>query len=168
MSTVIATRAPRPPMNGSGSRKPNMARLGIVCATLTSQMRGAPRRGRRVAKIASGIPIATAAVVDTATSPRCCSKQAEKLGTVRNPELQDVHRSSCPPDCAPGACPRNACVASTSGCSIARTCGSGFARDRLWHVECHEHAISQDADARAKRQRLTHVVGDDHDRLAHR
>ena len=46
----MAVRLPMPPMNGSGTRKPNSARLGMVCAMLakpTAQRRGPGRRERR-------------------------------------------------------------------------------------------------------------------------
>ena len=41
-------RGPTPPMNGSGSRKPNIARLGIVCTMLASadERRAQPRPAR--------------------------------------------------------------------------------------------------------------------------
>ncbi len=75
MSTKIATRAPRPPTSGSGSRKPNIARLGIVCTTFASQTIGAPARGRRAARIPTGTPIAIAASVDAPTSSTCCASR---------------------------------------------------------------------------------------------
>src|SRR4029079_10680770 len=45
ISTRIATRAPSPPISGSGSRKPNIARLGIVWTTLANHTMGGPSRG---------------------------------------------------------------------------------------------------------------------------
>ena len=73
ISTTTAARAPTPPASGTGSRKPNIARLGIVCTTLAMAMSGAARRGRRAAKMPIGTPIATATSVDAATSSRCCA-----------------------------------------------------------------------------------------------
>ena len=56
MSTTSAARAPTPPMSGTGSRKPNIARLGIVCTRLAiatsgdGQARPAGREDRRAAR----------------------------------------------------------------------------------------------------------------------
>ena len=63
-------------MSGSGSRNPNIARLGMVWTTLASQTIGAPSRGRRAASTPTGMPIAIAAPVDTATSTTCWSSSA--------------------------------------------------------------------------------------------
>jgi hypothetical protein len=67
----MATRAPRPPISGSGKRKPNIARLGMVCTTLANHTIGAPMRGRRAARIPIGTPTAIATNVDAQTSSTC-------------------------------------------------------------------------------------------------
>src|SRR2546430_17377509 len=59
-------------MKGSGIRKPNRARLGIVCITLAIANTGARRRLRRVIKMPSGKAIATAIAIETNTSQTCC------------------------------------------------------------------------------------------------
>ena len=71
IKTTTAVRGPTPPRNGSGSRKPNIARLGMVCTRLASATSGALNRGRRAAKIPSGTPMATASAVDAPTSSTC-------------------------------------------------------------------------------------------------
>ena len=48
-STVSAARAPTPPMSGTGSRKPNIARLGIVWTMLAIATSGDASPGRRAA-----------------------------------------------------------------------------------------------------------------------
>ena len=70
-STASAARAPMPPTSGTGSRKPNIARLGIVWTTLAMATSGDASRGRRAANTPRGTPIATAIVVETATSSTC-------------------------------------------------------------------------------------------------
>ena len=45
---MIAVRLPMPPINGMGSRNPNSARLGIVCATLANPSTARCSAGRRV------------------------------------------------------------------------------------------------------------------------
>ena len=76
ISTTMAARAPMPPTSGTGRRKPNIARLGIVCTMFASPTIGVLRRGRLAAKMPRGMPIATAASVDTATSVTCCASSA--------------------------------------------------------------------------------------------
>ncbi len=71
ISTTMAARAPTPPRSGTGSRKPNIARLGTVCTMLASATSGALRRGRRAAKTPRGTPRTIATSVDTVTSSTC-------------------------------------------------------------------------------------------------
>ena len=73
-STTNAARAPIPPINGTGNRKPNIARLGIVCAMLAIATSGEASRGRRAANTPSGTPIATAIVVEITTSSTCSAR----------------------------------------------------------------------------------------------
>ena len=107
-STLTATRAPRPPTNGKGSRKPNMARLGMVWATLASHTIGAPSLGRRAARIPIGTPRTTAATVETntrntcwprsaASSPACDRQNAISLNAPR-PEVPRSLRRAAPAD----------------------------------------------------------------------
>ena len=72
--TTMAARAPTPPMNGTGSRKPNIARLGTVCTMFAIPTSGAARRGRRAAKMPSGRPMAIAMSVEIATISTCCDR----------------------------------------------------------------------------------------------
>src|SRR5439155_538977 len=64
--------APMPPMNGSGMRKPNRARLGTVWNTFATPSTGPRHAGRRVSRTPSGTPITIAAPVEIATRYRCC------------------------------------------------------------------------------------------------
>ena len=71
MRTTTAARAPMPPTSGTGSRNPNIARLGMVWTMLATPTSGALSRGRRAANTPVGTPRAIAASVDTATSSTC-------------------------------------------------------------------------------------------------
>src|SRR6266852_4387020 len=62
-----------PPMNGSGIRKPNSARLGIVCITFAIPSTGPRRDLRRVIRIPSGNAIKIAIAVERKTSHACCA-----------------------------------------------------------------------------------------------
>ena len=118
ISTTMAARAPIPPTRGTGSRNPNIARLGIVWTTFARPTIGALNRGRRAAKMPRGMPIATAASVDTVTSVMCwassetnsarCDTQnasslviADPSGTRQSADRAPGDRSSPK---APGAC----------------------------------------------------------------
>src|SRR5579863_2789512 len=70
-SATITVRLPIPPMNGMGIRKPNSARLGMVCMMLAkpSSHRRAP--GCLVNAMPSGTPSRTATARALATSSRC-------------------------------------------------------------------------------------------------
>ena len=76
MRTRIAVCAPTPPMNGTGMRNPNIARLGIVWTMFASVIRGAPTLGRLDATMPSGTPIATATAVEATTSITCWPSSA--------------------------------------------------------------------------------------------
>ncbi len=95
--TTMAARAPMPPMSGTGSRKPNIARLGIVCTTFARPTMGALNRGRRAAKIPSGMPIATAASVDTATSVTCWASNARNSARCEDQKTNNRVMSVLPP-----------------------------------------------------------------------
>src|SRR4029453_17310659 len=71
MSAVTAALAPTPPTSGSGSRKPNIARLGTVWNTLAIDTSGALMRGRLAARIPIEKPTMVAAAVAAATSSTC-------------------------------------------------------------------------------------------------
>ena len=78
--------APMPPTNGSGSRKPSSARLGMVCAMLATATTGRPRRGRRAATMPSGTPIAMAAIGrDHAPGTRAAPSSAPSSAPMRQP-----------------------------------------------------------------------------------
>ena len=159
---MIATRAPRPPMNGSGSRNPNIARLGIVCATLASHTIGAraadvappecraahrsrPRRPSRAHQEHDAAPSSAA------NSPRCAARNCRTSG---------CHRAG---RAAPRS--RNAAAASTSGSSNARTRGSSTRAIARRRIERGQHAVGEHADTRGQRERLAHVVRHDEDGL---
>src|ERR1044072_1746453 len=61
-----------PPMKGKGIRKPNNARLGIVCITLATPSTGARNDRWRVNRIPVGTPMSTATTIAIATSLTCC------------------------------------------------------------------------------------------------
>src|SRR5688500_19262416 len=54
VNATSAVRVPMPPMNGSGIRKPNSARLGIVCVRLASATIGRDHDGRLAAMMPRG------------------------------------------------------------------------------------------------------------------
>ena len=70
-SATIAVLLPMPPISGIGIRNPKRARLGTVCNTFANPSTQPCRGGRRVSKMPSGIPIATAMAMDTSTSTKC-------------------------------------------------------------------------------------------------
>jgi hypothetical protein len=70
-SATIAVRVPIPPMNGSGIKKPNKARLGTVCTIFATARMGRLNRGLRVIRIPTGRPIATAMSIEIPTISRC-------------------------------------------------------------------------------------------------
>src|SRR5205085_6987911 len=67
---MTAERGPMPP-NGSGMRKPKSARLGMVCKILVKPKTGRCKNLRRVNNTPTGMPIATAHAIASATSNRC-------------------------------------------------------------------------------------------------
>ncbi len=71
VNTTSAARAPTPPMSGTGSRNPNIARLGMVWTMLASAISGAASLGRRAENTPSGTPMQTATSVEIATSTTC-------------------------------------------------------------------------------------------------
>ena len=83
---MITVRLPMPPMNGIGIRKPNNARLGMVCITLAkpSSQRRSP--ARRVSRIPSGTPISMATAIALSTSTRCspvsCNRSFNRSGRI--------------------------------------------------------------------------------------
>src|SRR6266849_1683364 len=102
MSTTSAARAPTPPTRGTGSRNPNIARLGMVWTMLAIAISGAARRGRRAANTPSGTPSPTAASVDAATSTTCwpsrlpssapCDNQNNSNRVIRGVSTQGTQR----------------------------------------------------------------------------
>ena len=87
VSATSAVRVPMPPMNGSGIRKPNSARLGMVCARLAKrddrsrQPAGDARRRCRAES-----PIAAASAVDHTTSMHVLAQPGEELGAMLDEE----------------------------------------------------------------------------------
>jgi hypothetical protein len=67
----MAARAPTPPKTGTGSRKPNIARLGTVWTMFAIVTIGALNRGRRAAKMPSGTATSTAILVEMTTRSTC-------------------------------------------------------------------------------------------------
>src|SRR5579872_4915490 len=86
----MAVRFPMPPISGIGIRKPNRARLGTVCTTFAKPSPHCRRPGRRVIRIPSGSPIASATPIAMTTKNRC------------SPVSSTISRASCgrirPPD----------------------------------------------------------------------
>src|SRR5213595_2787801 len=134
-SATMAVVAPMPPMNGSGMRKPNRARLGTVWNTFATPSTGPRHAGRRVSRTPSGTPITIAAPVEIATRYRCCP---------RVPGL--------PASCGRRS-PRGSCG-----------CHEGFAfrmiapPELVGRAEKREPALQHEPDAGAEQQPLTHVV----------
>src|SRR6185295_16684560 len=169
MSTTSAARAPTPPTSGTGSRNPNIARLGIVCTMLATAISGAASRGRFAANTPSGTPSATAAEVEAATSSTCCpsrlasSALCDNQNAIRRPirdaysrqrtqRVQRIQRSD--------PWNRGNRVQQLTDPGVCR-CGKGggpVGRDKAPLVN-HPNAIGE-------RERFAHVVRDDDHRLA--
>src|SRR5574337_938118 len=131
MSTSSALRAPTPPMSGSATRNPNMARLGTVCAMLAKASSAAPSLGRRAATVATSVSSRCCA-----TAPSISARWAiQKLISVTGDDRYRRHGVKKHPD------PR-----------IAR------AGDRLRRVERDEASLVKDAEPGGERKRFTHVV----------
>ena len=67
----MAMRAARSPSHGSGSRKPNMARDGMVCRMLAAPMTGLAQRGARVSQMPAGTAMAVANSIAAPVSHTC-------------------------------------------------------------------------------------------------
>ena len=72
-NATIAVRAPIPPMNGNGIKKPNKARLGIVWTAFANVRIGPLSPGLRVIRTPRGRPIPAAMSIDNPTNTRCSS-----------------------------------------------------------------------------------------------
>src|SRR4030095_8247627 len=70
---ACGVREQTPPMKGSGIRKPNRARLGIVCITLAMPRTGPRNFWRREIRMPTGSAMATAIAIEMKTSQRCCA-----------------------------------------------------------------------------------------------
>ena len=148
VSATSAVRVPMPPMNGSGSRNPNSARLGMVCARLASaderprDRAAAARRGCR-----AGCRSPRRSRVDTSTSTTCSPSRAANSARCDGDEReQRAHPNRVSTSSATRADRR----------SMRAAHCRRVARDDLPVVE-HRHAIGE-------RERLGHVVRDQDDR----
>src|SRR5204862_578846 len=186
MRTTSAARAPTPPTRGTGSRNPNIARLGIVWTMLAIAISGEARRGRRAANTPSGTPSPTATSVDAATSTTCwpsrlpssarCDNQNESNRVIRGLLTNRVGRPfqgrrSARLKASPYGfesyleTTRSSswyCDNSVQQPPDARIGGHG---DRRCRIAGDEPAILEDADAVCERERFAHVVCDDDDGL---
>src|SRR4030095_1344273 len=70
---ACGVREQTPPMKGSGIRKPNRARLGIVCITLAMPRTGPRNFWRREIRMPTGSAMATAIAIEMKTSQTCCA-----------------------------------------------------------------------------------------------
>src|SRR5712691_2430725 len=167
MSTTSAARAPTPPTKGTGSRNPNIARLGMVWTMLAIAISGEARRGRRAANTPSGTPSPTATSVDAATSTTCwpsrlpssarCDNQKESNLVIRRVAIQGAQRRQRTQRSSPWYCDN-----SVQQPPDARIGGHG---DRRRRIAGDEPAVLEDADAVCERERFAHVVCDDDDGL---
>ena len=104
-TTTIAVRGPTPPISGSGSRKPNIARLGMVCTRLASadQRRAQAAAGAR-RRCPSGTPMATAARTCRGGDEQTCWPiSVGELGPMRAARTRrsaDMRLSPAPADVA--------------------------------------------------------------------
>src|SRR5262245_58742504 len=137
-----AVRAPMPPTSGRGSRKPNSARLGIVCTTLATAASGPPIRAFLAATMPSGTPTATAAVVDTSTRAMCCPSSCQSSAACDRQNSNRVMGFEQHPDHRMG----------------------GRAQ-LLRNIEGHQAPLVEHADAIGERERFSHVVRHHDDRL---
>ena len=131
-------------MNGSGSRKPNIARLGIVCTTLATPISGAASRGRRAAKMPSGTPIATAISVETRDEQHVLAEQPRRArARCDEPEREAASSRARPRGTRPDTASSSG---RTRGSAIAAIAGGAIAGDEL--------AVVEHADAVAERERF--------------
>src|SRR5450755_1122289 len=77
-SATTAVRFPIPPINGTGIKNPNSARLGMVWNTLATPSATLRRAGRCTIKIPSGSAIATAITMANKTNSTC-SRVVERI-----------------------------------------------------------------------------------------
>src|ERR1700704_6018112 len=148
MSTTSAARAPTPPINGTGSRNPNIARLGIVCTMLATAISGEARRGRLAEKVPSGTPSATATNVEPATSSTCCpTRLASSTRCAIQKAISDLMSGR-----------HSGVVRTFRSAVIGRPEGLHYI-GRAWH---DGYGIEETADARigGRGNRSTAVVGD--------
>jgi len=67
----MAMRAARSPSQGRGSKKPNMAREGMVWRMLAMPITGRAQRGERARRMPAGMAMAAAKNMAEAVSHRC-------------------------------------------------------------------------------------------------
>src|SRR5882672_4472641 len=152
---TTAVRAPIPPTKGSGIRKPNRARLGIVCSTPTTASTGRARRRLRVSRIPTGTPMATATDVESRTRIRCWTTRPASSArrSARKLSISGLARG--------GRTSREG-GGEEVGNEAGLRLGSYLRRRSLLHDAPRVHH----RDAVAEPQSLRHVVGDEDDGLA--
>src|SRR5574341_357808 len=151
MRTMRALRAPTPPISGTATRNPNIARLGTVWTMLVKASNGAPSRGVRAATIPSGKPIAMAVAVAASTSTTCWAIatsisgrcESQKLNRFTGYDRNRRQRLEEHPD--------------------SRIAGPG---DCVRRVERHQAPLIQHAKPGCEREGFSHVVSHHDDRLA--
>src|SRR5712692_1283420 len=150
-----------PPISGTGIRKPNSARLGIVCTTLAAPSTQWRNAARRAMTIPSGTPMSTAISIATATSARCSSvsRKTSSRFWIMNSKTPTLHVS----DRQLQAEPLRAVRGRTHEFLHP---GLRRAQKFLRRVHGHQAAVRQQRNARGEQQRLAHVVRDEDNRLA--
>src|SRR6185437_14077194 len=127
-----------PPINGIGIRKPNNARLGIVCRILANPSANRRVRTLEAAEMPSGIPIAHAMTIDVTTSIRCSPRRpVPSSSRSRRTSLSMQHsqkRSGF------GICARVEFSRRTEEyhATFVQQTDSGPEADRFANVVCHE------------------------------
>src|SRR5450432_888633 len=77
-----------------GIKKPNIARLGMVCRTLTNPTTGRRMDSACVSQMAAGIAMAAAIATDTTTRKRCSSERSSASRARSDHILQHLKESA--------------------------------------------------------------------------
>src|SRR3990172_10012198 len=148
---MSALRAPTPPISGTATRNPNIARLGTVWTMLVKASRGAASGGFGAERIPSGKPIAMAVAVAASTSTICWASATSISGRCESQKLtrftgndrnrrQRLEEHPDPRIAGPGDCVRR--------------------------VERHQAPLIQHTKPGREREGFSHVVSHHDNRLA--
>src|SRR5579883_3470111 len=132
-----------PPINGIGIRKPNRARLGMVCPILAKPSANRRVRGFEAAEIPTGMPMAHAIKIEVTTSSRCSPRRF-------TPSSNRSRRTSL----------------STQHSQKRSGFGIGARIEICRRTQEHHASFVQEADSGPKPDRFTNVVSNENGGLS--